>query len=1365
MTTDFRPTRRRRGWLYVLLLVCCNSLLHSQPYTDISGVVNDYARVLAIGFSPCCSQLTLDDASPFIIGRRVMIIQMNGADVDLTNGPDYGEVIDYRGSGNYEFATITAKAGNLLTLDGRLRRSYETQYVVQLVQIPNYTGDVRVVAPGLTAKAWDGSTGGILVLEFNHDLLLNADIDVSEKGFRGGAVSGDALSSCSAAAIVDYYAFNKSTGFGTSAAGFKGEGIAATTIAGELPGQELGRGALANSGGGGNHHNAGGGGGGHAGFGGFGGKVFSGCPGHNFLSEGGYNLPFSDAAPTGAPNEANRRLFMGGGGGGGHEGHFEPGHHATPGKNGGGIIFIKCLVVIGNGNAIRSNGGAYTSLQAERSLKDGAGGGGAGGLICLSCNDWSAQVPALSLEVKGGDGGHVDNAINATWQHGEGGGGGHGLVWTNWGGTVPGHVNLATSTGQPGSNHNPSGNHGATVGGIGSATLISSLTIPEIGPCCEGPTQISLEPGTPPLEGDNCCFNLNISAPSECNIDSLVVTFWPSLSSQTIGYSNPFTQQICVPPSGYNQEIWIDFINANGDVVCSDTLALDCPMDCCANISAPTLTVLPSNPPDLSCCVQLDQFILGSCPIFCVRVRDAGDPQTILKDICDYDINLESHNLGDSFCLETGGAGGSHQFIIEYITFDDEVLCSTTASVECPDVCCATLAPVITPIDPTPPNRDCCFDFSQVVDEGCDLATLEIVATAPAQILDPAVGQGGPLVLYAFDAGTNSFHGSFCLQTNGSGVTQLITFRFRNAANEVVCEVQETVYCACDCGGESYGPELIPQDDAPAGQCCWDIEIDASASACPLYGLEIEMDGAVVFTDHSFSGGPKLPGESRTVGEFCVDVFVTPADAPRSVDVRYFDESGAVQCFSTAELLCKCKCENDITLEARIEKAYSADPNDCCWDIYVENSELCPIAGEGIWLQYGTAQDDDPPIIGIQNGQWNGAFLPGYEQGDDNTIRWQSGAGDNCIPANGEIYLGRICVESDADPMNVNLSVITQLHPGGGATLCPFFDEIIDCDMEAADCCDDYDIQLTPGFGSPSGDCCGLISVERSPEADCDIYGIVLIGANGGGIPHDPSAPIAFPPGGGALAIDSYCVPAQTAGLIRVILLDINGNAVCERVFPIDCFDMPPYCCDSLDTWLELTSLPPNDCCGIIHVNQQPDPSCSIYGIVMRGNATGGIPYSHERINLPPYQTSFPVGNFCVPFPSSGSVIIDFLDVNGQVACTQEIPVGCGVPRQGLPGEVHLPAVKDDPAAARLLIAPNPANRQVLLTWELSEAESVTLELWTERGQKLRLLAEGAYRAGIHNLPVNTDALASGAYIVKLSYPSGLVTTSFVVRH
>nr|MDQ3392783.1 Ig-like domain-containing protein [Bacteroidota bacterium] len=385
---------------------------------NISGIVNSYAKVTSINGSTLTIENLLGQEIDFQPGKRILVIQMKGADIDRTNTSSYGEIIDLKEAGNYEIAVISSKNGtgssfSITVYD--LVREYDPNSFVQIVSIPQYIN--ATVIADITASPWNpnNGTGGVLIIEVSQTLTLQANINVSGMGFRSGNFNTVSYDSDS-----DLVTFVNT---GNNINGQKGEGIAHYGLEGDH-----GMGALANGGGGGNSHNAGGGGGGNYSSGGVGGD--SHFEPYGGGGNGGKKLSY---------NASINKIFMGGGGGGGQQNE----NLASRGGDGGGIVFIRANTLNTNCDATRiisANGNNAPNTPGN----DGGGGGGAGGAVVLEVTTFDLNCN-ISIAVNGGNGGNV------SWydKHAGGGGGGAGAILLP-GSSENSFLNMYSGSGIPG---------------------------------------------------------------------------------------------------------------------------------------------------------------------------------------------------------------------------------------------------------------------------------------------------------------------------------------------------------------------------------------------------------------------------------------------------------------------------------------------------------------------------------------------------------------------------------------------------------------------------------------------------------------------------------------------------------------------------------------------------------------------------------------------------------------------------------------------------------------------------------------------------------------------------------------------------
>ena len=429
----------------------------------ISGNVNFYAAVNGIDY--CNNSMTVSNAFPFNVGNKVLIIQMKGAVVDTTNTATFGNVLAYNGAGLYEYATILAKVGSVLTFDKTILNNYNLGQAVQIVKVPVYNN--ATVNGTLTCSAWNGTTGGVLALEVTGNLTLDANIDVSANGYR--PVLSSNFDTC---CYSNAYYYPRLTGRG----GAKGESF--TTLSSDKNG---GKGKNANAGGGGNLHNAGGGGGAGLGNGGVSGYA-------SFL--GGTNPNASQSAGVGGAgfNYLTNRIFLGGGGGNGQNNDGQ--NYA--GARGAGIVMIKAASLQCNANSILANG--QTAQTDSIPSIDGMPGGGGGGTVFLQVG---AFTDTLRVQVRGGAGG--SNMAGLPYMDGTGGGGGGGAVLLS--GSMPPQNSVNLSGGAAGFSLAAGNSYGAAAGQNGGTRTnwvaaqsniefvsLNTVTANSNAPVCEGDT-------------------------------------------------------------------------------------------------------------------------------------------------------------------------------------------------------------------------------------------------------------------------------------------------------------------------------------------------------------------------------------------------------------------------------------------------------------------------------------------------------------------------------------------------------------------------------------------------------------------------------------------------------------------------------------------------------------------------------------------------------------------------------------------------------------------------------------------------------------------------------------------------------------
>jgi len=250
------------------------------------------------------------------------------------------------------------------------------------MNIPRYD---NLTVSNFTVTAWDGNTGGTLVLAAKSEITVTGTISGVGKGFVGGAKGGD---------WADSY-----QGEGTS-----GAGATSTTANG-------------NGGGGGDAHSPdalpGGGGGGHG---------AAGTAGQNILS-------YSGGAGGGVAGSADLiTAVFGGAGGGGTE---NLGGVASRGGSGGALVFMFCNNVVIDGTITNNGENGEPAVTASAS----GTGGGAGGGVLVVCQ--TATLGTGLITATAGAAGNKNGGAST----GTGGAGAVGRIAVHHSGTVTGTSN------------------------------------------------------------------------------------------------------------------------------------------------------------------------------------------------------------------------------------------------------------------------------------------------------------------------------------------------------------------------------------------------------------------------------------------------------------------------------------------------------------------------------------------------------------------------------------------------------------------------------------------------------------------------------------------------------------------------------------------------------------------------------------------------------------------------------------------------------------------------------------------------------------------------------------------------------------
>jgi hypothetical protein len=156
------------------------------------GVVNHYLQVPNV-WSDRVLVTSSSELSYFHPGDKVLLIQMTGATMQMNPGyltNPLGKYKDeWRNVGNYEILQVDeviTGANNYIVFTDDHINLYEDGEKIQLVRLVE--GDNVTVTANVTAKPWDGTTGGIIAIIGMDSVKLDANLDAAGLGFRGAAV-------------------------------------------------------------------------------------------------------------------------------------------------------------------------------------------------------------------------------------------------------------------------------------------------------------------------------------------------------------------------------------------------------------------------------------------------------------------------------------------------------------------------------------------------------------------------------------------------------------------------------------------------------------------------------------------------------------------------------------------------------------------------------------------------------------------------------------------------------------------------------------------------------------------------------------------------------------------------------------------------------------------------------------------------------------------------------------------------------------------------------------------------------------------------------------------------------------------------
>ncbi|MDD4409872.1 MAG: hypothetical protein PHW52_04460, partial [Candidatus Pacebacteria bacterium] len=498
------------------------------------------------------SQVVIDssNAAGLSVGDEILIINLQGTSSDYANVGKYETV-------RIKSITVNTPAGkSTLTLDSALVNTYNgTTQKIMVQRIPNWNNVTIGVNAIVTANAWDGAKGGVVIFRSNGVLTESGIIDVNGKGFRGDAVNGRAA--------CGYPWPTVAGGRGESYTGTNY--VAPTSRCASALGNHVALPAVAGGGGGGAGSTSSGRGGGGGGGG-----------GHAVSGNAGAGTSYGEAGgPAGGSYGAAdlSNVFLGSGGGA--SGTSVNGGN-IPGGNGGGIIMIYGNNIYNTGT-IRANGtsGANGNSSSADDCAAG-GGGGAGGSVLITGNVLALNTTTASVGGAGGNGG--TNAWGGSC--GAGGAGSSGRVAFNYYGLTSGSSTPAATVSLKTLSFpvvGPWDWYCASMSGSMSLKCSASQTPPSCGSASgstslSAPTTNLCEAGiASPSYGTGSDGSMNLSPASSTTYNLNTVTNWPGSPATAPGVNFSVTENRTAGGS----QVVIDSSNAAGLSVGDEILIIN----------------------------------------------------------------------------------------------------------------------------------------------------------------------------------------------------------------------------------------------------------------------------------------------------------------------------------------------------------------------------------------------------------------------------------------------------------------------------------------------------------------------------------------------------------------------------------------------------------------------------------------------------------------------------------------------------------------------------------------------------------------------------------------------------------------------
>ncbi|MBN2274282.1 MAG: hypothetical protein JXK95_08105, partial [Bacteroidales bacterium] len=150
---------KRKIFIAFLMPLTFCTVTYSQV---VSGIINHYLKVDSVLTDGVRVENT-GELSYFEPGDKALLIQMTGATHSGTPTSSEGYMISERSCGKFEIlqvAEITGSTEKYVSFTDDIDNTYNHGEKIQLVRIME--GDKITINEPVTAKAWDGNSGGIV---------------------------------------------------------------------------------------------------------------------------------------------------------------------------------------------------------------------------------------------------------------------------------------------------------------------------------------------------------------------------------------------------------------------------------------------------------------------------------------------------------------------------------------------------------------------------------------------------------------------------------------------------------------------------------------------------------------------------------------------------------------------------------------------------------------------------------------------------------------------------------------------------------------------------------------------------------------------------------------------------------------------------------------------------------------------------------------------------------------------------------------------------------------------------------------------------------------------------------------------------